>query len=59
MRFVIRKNAAGEYWWILKGANGETMATSETMTRKQSCKDAIAAVKKDASSAGEDDATGE
>jgi uncharacterized protein YegP (UPF0339 family) len=51
VRFVIYKNASGAFWWVLKGANGETMATSETMTRKQSCEDSIASIKKGAAGA--------
>jgi uncharacterized protein YegP (UPF0339 family) len=51
MRFVIYKNTSGQFWWVVKGANGEIMATSEMMTRKQSCEDAIDVVKKGAASA--------
>ncbi len=51
MRFVVRKNAAGKFWWRIVGDNNEIMAASELMERKQSCLNSIAVVKRDASSA--------
>lgn len=35
---------APQYWFTIVGANGETIATSETYTRKQSAKDSIRAI---------------
>ena len=51
MKFVIRRNKAGEFFWQLVGANGEVMAVSEGMSRKQSCQDSIDSVKRNAGSA--------
>lgn len=59
MRFVVRKNAAGKFWWRIVGGNNEIMAASELMDRKQSCLDAIAVVKRDAATAKVDDMTHE
>ena len=51
MKFVVRKNAKGEFRWQAVGNNGEIMAVSENMTRKQSCIDSIETVKKQAGGA--------
>lgn len=51
MRFVIRKNAAGKFWWRIVGDNNEIMAASELLTSKRNCEDAIAVVKRDAAGA--------
>lgn len=59
MRFVIRRNAAGQFWWPAVGDNNKIMAASELMTNKQSCIDAIATVKREAATARVDDNTAE
>jgi uncharacterized protein YegP (UPF0339 family) len=51
MKFVVRKNAKGAFRWQAVGDNGEVMAVSENMTRKQSCLSAIETVKKQAADA--------
>jgi uncharacterized protein YegP (UPF0339 family) len=51
VKFVVRKNKGGEFYWQLVAGNGEVMASSEGMTRKQSCLDSIDSIKKNASSA--------
>lgn len=51
MRFVIRKNAAGQFWWRAVGDNNKIMAASELMQDKQSCLDAIAVVQAEAATA--------
>jgi uncharacterized protein YegP (UPF0339 family) len=51
MKFVVRKNKGGEFYWQLVAGNGEVMASSEGMTRKQSCLDSIASIKKGAADA--------
>lgn len=52
MKFVIRKNAASKFWWrAVADGNSEILAASELMERKQSCLDAIALVKREASGA--------
>lgn len=44
-KYVIRKTNGGQYWWILKAANGNTLLTSETYTTKQNCIIGIASSK--------------
>jgi uncharacterized protein YegP (UPF0339 family) len=51
VKFVVRKNKGGEFFWQLVGRNGEVMAVSEGMSRKQSCLDSIASVKSSAGAA--------
>jgi uncharacterized protein YegP (UPF0339 family) len=58
-RFVIKKTKDGQYVFVLKAANGEDIATSETYKSKSSAQDGIAAVKANAPSARVDDETGE
>lgn len=59
MYFDIRKNAKGEYWWVAKGENHETLCASEMYTTKQSAKHGIRVVKDGAERAGVYDETGE
>jgi uncharacterized protein YegP (UPF0339 family) len=59
VRFVIRRNAAGQFWWRAVGDNNKIMAASELMTSKQSCLDAITTVKDEALVARVDDMTNE
>jgi uncharacterized protein YegP (UPF0339 family) len=59
VRFVIRKSKNGEFYWQLVGGNGEVMAVSEQMSRKQSCLDSIASVQKNAAGAQVVDKTDE
>lgn len=49
-KFVIKKTAAG-YHFVLKAGNGEIIATSETYQSKDSCKNGIESVKKNAPTA--------
>jgi hypothetical protein len=51
MKFVVRKNARGLFRWQAVGNNGEVMAVSENMTRKQSCLSAIETIKRQAGDA--------
>lgn len=46
MTFIIDKSKNGQWYFVLKGRNGETIVTSETYTSKQACKKGITAVKK-------------
>jgi uncharacterized protein YegP (UPF0339 family) len=57
-RFVLKKSGA-QYMFVLKAANGETIATSERYTTKSAAKNGIESVKKNAPTARTDDATGE
>ena len=60
MRFVIRKNVAGKFWWrAVADGNNEILAGSELMGRKQACLDAIAIVRREAASADVIDRTDE
>ncbi|HYI21556.1 MAG TPA: DUF1508 domain-containing protein [Candidatus Limnocylindrales bacterium] len=51
MKFRIRKNKGGEFFWQLVGSNGEVMAVSEGMSSKQSVRDSIDSVKRNAGEA--------
>lgn len=52
MRFVIRKNAQGKFWWrAVSDGNNEILAASELMERKQACLDGVAIVKAQATTA--------
>ncbi|WP_294323321.1 YegP family protein [uncultured Chryseobacterium sp.] len=44
-KYIIRKTSNGQYWWVLKAPNGETLLTSETYTTKQNCQGGIASSK--------------
>jgi hypothetical protein len=46
MTFIIDNSKDGQWYFVLKGRNGETVATSETYKSKQACKKAITAVKR-------------
>lgn len=50
MYFEIVSNGS-TYWWRIKGANHEIMATSEMLNSKQACQNAINVVKMGAASA--------
>ena len=58
-KFVLTKSKNGEYRWVLKAANGETIATSEGYSSKSGAKNGIESVKKNAGDATTDDQTGE
>ncbi|HUR15641.1 MAG TPA: DUF1508 domain-containing protein [Candidatus Limnocylindrales bacterium] len=59
MKFVVRTNKGGEFFWQLVGGNGEVMAVSEGMSRKQSCLDSIESIKRRAADADVVDKTEE
>jgi len=44
-KYIIRKTSNGQYWWVLKAPNGETLLTSETYTTKQNCQNGITSSK--------------
>tara|TARA_R110000868_G_scaffold36471_10_gene129613 strand:+ start:6478 stop:6663 length:186 start_codon:yes stop_codon:yes gene_type:complete len=51
-KFEIKKSSNGKFYFNLRSkGNGEVIATSEMYNAKQSCKDGIEAVKRDASNA--------
>jgi hypothetical protein len=47
-KFIIFKDKKGEFRFNLKAPNGEIIATSEGYTTKDSCKNGIESVKKNA-----------
>ena len=57
MRFVLKKTSNGQFRFNLVASNGQTVATSETYTRKQSAIDTIESIQKNAASAAIDDQT--
>jgi uncharacterized protein YegP (UPF0339 family) len=60
MYFDIYKSAKNsQYWWVAKGANNETLCSSELMTTKQSCLNGIRVIKDGATAANVYDETGE
>lgn len=59
MRFVIRKNADGKFWWRAVGDNNEIMAASQLMTTKQACLDSIATIRAEAADGAVEDRTAE
>lgn len=59
MKIQIRKSDDGQFYYVVKGANGEIMLASETMTAKQSCLKSIERFKQDASVADIEDTTDE
>jgi uncharacterized protein YegP (UPF0339 family) len=44
-KFVIRKNAAGSYWFVLKANNNKTVLQSQMYTTKQHAETGIHAIK--------------
>jgi hypothetical protein len=45
-KFTIKESSNNQFYWLLKADNNEIIATSETYTTKQACKDSIEAVKR-------------
>ena len=58
-KFVLKKTTKGQYHFVLKAANGETVAQSESYTSKAAAKNGIASVKRNAGNASTRDDTGE
>ena len=58
MKFVIRKTSNGQFRFNLVAGNGQTVATSETYTRKASLMDTIDSIKGGVNGATVDDQTG-
>lgn len=59
MYFDIKKSSNGQYWWVVKGENHETVCPSELYTSKAAAKHGIRVVKDGAASATVYDETGE
>jgi uncharacterized protein YegP (UPF0339 family) len=57
--FVLQKSANEQFYFVLKAANGQVIATSQMYTTKGAAQDGIASVKANAPDADTDDQTGE
>lgn len=51
MKFEIFKGTNGQYYFRIKASNGQTVAISEGYIQKQSAKDTIESIKKNAATA--------
>jgi uncharacterized protein len=49
-KYEIYKDNAGKFRWRLRASNGEEIASGQGYESKESCKDGIKSVKKNASS---------
>lgn len=58
-KFVLTKTANGQYHFVLKATNGQTIAQSETYSTKAAALAGIESVKANASDADVSDETGE
>ncbi|EHL98963.1 hypothetical protein HMPREF9946_03403 [Acetobacteraceae bacterium AT-5844] len=45
MYFTVQKNASGQYYWNLRAANHQVVASGETYHNKSDCLNAIGLVK--------------
>jgi uncharacterized protein YegP (UPF0339 family) len=60
MRFVIRQNKAGKYWWrAVSDGNNKILAASELMETKAACEHGIAIIVDEAAKARVVDMTDE
>jgi uncharacterized protein YegP (UPF0339 family) len=57
MKFVVKKTSNGQFRFNLVASNGQTVATSETYTRKAAALDTIASIQKNAGAADVSDET--
>ncbi len=57
MKFVVKKTSNGQFRFNLVASNGQTVATSETYTRKASALETIASIQKNVGGATVDDET--
>ncbi len=57
-KFEIKKKPGGQYHFVLKAANGEIIATSETYTTKAAARNGVDSVKTNAPTAPVVDLTG-
>ena len=57
--FVVRKSSDNQYYFYYRADNSEIVVTSETYAKKQSAKDAIEVIRRNAASAGYLDMTEE
>jgi uncharacterized protein len=57
-KYVVKKNAKGQYHFVLKAGNGETIAQSETYASKAGAMNGIESVRSNASTKEVVDETG-
>lgn len=43
-RSIMRNANLDEWYWVLKGGNGEIMCTSEMLSSKQTCRNSISSI---------------
>lgn len=58
-KFVLKKSSNGQYYFLLKAGNGETIAQSEMYVAKTSAKNGIQSVKENAPTAPTEDEAGD
>jgi len=58
-KFVIKKSSNGQYYFLLKASNGETIAQSEMYLAKSSARNGIQSVKDNAPTASTEDESGD
>jgi uncharacterized protein YegP (UPF0339 family) len=58
-KIEVKKNAAGQFYWRFKSANGEIVATSEAYVTKQGCLKGIDSIRRDAANSPIQDMTTE
>ena len=58
-KFVIKKSSNGQYYFLLKASNGETIAQSEMYLAKSSARNGIPSVKDNAPTASTEDESGD
>lgn len=51
MKIDINNSSDGQYYFVIKGANGQSLCHSETYMAKQSAQNAIEAIMKNAATA--------
>ncbi|MFI7600133.1 YegP family protein [Actinoplanes sp. NPDC049681] len=57
MKFIVKKASNGQFRFNMVASNGQTVATSETYTRKSSALETIESIRKNAPGATVDDQT--
>jgi uncharacterized protein YegP (UPF0339 family) len=57
MKFIVTKTSNGQFRFNLVASNGQTVATSESYTRKASALETIASIQKNAGGATVEDET--
>lgn len=57
-KYVLKKSSDGQFYFVLKAANGETIATSERYTTKSAATNGIESVRNNAGTKQVDDEVG-